>query len=95
MNFQARAKAIVDRRGKPRSTMLHKSVALLTRTLESVSPYRRVAAFEKQLNDLARRAAFPVRIPGVMQSVPMPITKPGAARCGSGRRDVRRRDVIL
>jgi len=30
-----------------------------------------------------------------MQSVPMPITKPGADRCGSGRRDVRRRDVIL
>lgn len=65
MNFQARAKAIVDGRdGEPRSTMLHKSVALLTRTLESISPYRRVVAFEKQLNDLARRAAFPVRASG-------------------------------
>jgi len=86
---------LVDQRGKSRSTLLHKSVALLTHMFESVSPYRRVAAFGKRLNDLVRSSAFPVRVPGVMQSVPMPITKPGAVQCGSGRRDVRRRDVIL
>jgi len=56
--------------------------------------YRREAVFGKWLNDPGTRR-FSGRVSGVMQSVPMPITKPGAARRGGGRRDVRRRDVIL
>lgn len=85
---------LADRRWKPRSMALHKSVALLTRAFQV---YRRIASFSsfrKAISRGAGRFSGP-GVSGVMQSVPMPITKPGAARCGGGRRDMRRRDVIL
>lgn len=64
--------------------IIYKSVALLTRTLAGIAVTPR-SSFRKA----AKRSREARRFSGssVMQSVPMPITKPGAARCGSGRRD--------